>query len=58
MPQMEEAVSSSRDVGCVMSEEEYEEWKREREGGTCKDEEDTGIDWGMGEAHYAMQIWS
>lgn len=38
----------SSEVGRVMTEEEYEEWKKEREGGK-ENEEETGIDWGMGE---------
>ena len=44
----EQAKPRSSEVGCVMTEEEYEEWKKEREGGK-KDELGTGIDWGMGE---------
>ena len=47
-PPTEQAVSRNSEVGCVMTEEEYEEWKKEREGGRQR-EEDTGIDWGMGE---------
>ena len=43
----------SSEVGRVMTEEEYEEWKKEREGGK-QNEEDTGIDWGMGNNLY---IW-
>ena len=39
------------EVGRVMTEEEYEEWKKEREGGK-QNEEDTGIDWGMGNNLY------
>lgn len=40
--------SKSAKVGQVMTEEEYEEWRKEREGGK-PDEQDAGIDWGMGE---------
>ncbi|KAM7445046.1 Kanadaptin [Porites harrisoni] len=36
------------EVGRVMTEEENEEWKKEREGGK-EHEQDGGIDWGMGE---------
>ena len=36
------------EVGHVMTEEENEEWKKEREGGK-EHEQDGGIDWGMGE---------
>ena len=35
-------------MGRVMTEEEYDEWKKEREGGK-QGEQNTGIDWGMGE---------
>ena len=44
----EQAAPRSSEVGRVMTEEEYEEWKKEKEGGR-QDEEDTGVDWGMGE---------
>ena len=43
----EQAVARSSEVGRVMTEEEYEDWKKEKEGGT-QSEEDTGINWGMG----------
>ena len=49
----EQAVSKSSEVGRVMTEEEYEEWKKEKEGGR-QSEEDTGIDWGMGEGQYPV----
>ena len=35
-----------------MTEEEYKEWKKEREGGK-QDDQDTGIDWGMGK----IKLW-
>ena len=44
----EQAAPRSSEVGRVMTEEEYDEWKKEREGGK-QVEQDTGIDWGMGE---------
>ena len=47
----EQAVTKSSEVGRVMTEEEYEEWKKEKEGGR-QSEEDTGIDWGMGEKQF------
>lgn len=40
-------------MGRVMTEEEYEEWKKEKEGGR-ESEDDTGIDWGMGERQYPV----
>ena len=40
-----------------MTEEEYEEWKKEKEGGK-QNEEDTGIDWGMGNNLYWVKIYS
>lgn len=40
-------------MGRVMTEEEYEEWKKEKEGGRQR-EDDTGIDWGMGEGQYSV----
>lgn len=46
-PLTEQEVTKSTEVGRVMTEEEYEEWKNEKEGGR-QSEEDTGIDWGMG----------
>lgn len=42
------APRSVSEVGRVMTEEEYEEWKKEREG-SKEHEQDGGIDWGMGE---------
>lgn len=50
-PLTEQAVAKSSEVGRVMTEEEYEEWKKEKEGGR-QSEEDTGIDWGMGEKQF------
>ena len=50
-PESEQTVTKSSEVGCVMTEEEYEEWKKEKEGGR-QSEEDTGIDWGMGEKQF------
>lgn len=47
----EQAVNKSSEVGRVMTEEEYEEWKKEKEGGRHS-EDDTGIDWGMGEEQF------
>lgn len=44
----DQTTSKSAKVGQVMTEEEYEEWRKEREGGK-PDEQDAGIDWGMGE---------
>lgn len=38
-------------MGRVMTEEEYEVWKKEKEGRRQSDE-DTGIDWGMGEKQF------
>lgn len=35
-------------MGRVMTEEEYDEWRKEREG-EKQVSQDTGIDWGMGE---------
>ena len=47
-PAEQVAPRSVSEVGRVMTEEEYEEWKKEREGGK-EHEQDGGIDWGMGE---------
>lgn len=44
----EEPTQKIADVGRVMTEEEYEEWKKDRDG-RGQDGQDTGIDWGMGE---------
>lgn len=53
----EQAVTRSSEVGRVMTEEEYEEWKKEKEGGT-QSEEDTGINWGMGKIQYILCLTS
>ena len=50
-PLTEQAETKSSEVGRVMTEEEYEEWRKEKEGGR-QSEEDTGIDWGMGEKQF------
>lgn len=47
-PAEQVAPKSVSEVGRVMTEEEYEEWKKEREG-IKEHEQDGGIDWGMGE---------
>ena len=56
-PPTEQAVSKSNEVGRVMTEEEYEEWKKGKEGGR-QSEEDTGIDWGMGEEKIKVKFLS
>ena len=40
----EESTQKIADVGRVMTEEEYEEWKKDRDG-RGQDGQDTGIDW-------------
>lgn len=47
-PAEQVAPKSVSEVGRVMTEEEYEEWKKEKEG-SKEHEQDGGIDWGMGE---------
>ena len=56
-PPTEQAVSKSSEVGRVMTEEEYDEWKKEKDGGR-RSEEDTGIDWGMGEEKIKVKFLS
>lgn len=46
------APASTSEVGRVMTEDEYEDWKKEREGGK-QDDQDVGIDWGMGK----IKLW-
>ena len=51
----DQTTSKSAKVGQVMTEEEYEEWRKEREGGK-PDEQDAGIDWGMGEIWHWYEL--
>lgn len=54
-PAEQVAPKSVSEVGRVLTEEEYEEWKKEREGGK-EHEKDGGIDWGMGEIKKTLKI--